>query len=234
MVRGFYAAASGMVAQIARQDVYASNLANASTVGYRRTQTVSSTFANDLAATLDGSSSASGGTDAVGVPLDLTQGALVSTDRPQDLALNGQGFFTIQTPQGVAYTRDGRFMLDAQKRLVTVQGYPVLGEKGPLTLPNSNYTVTAEGRVLSGKTEVGRLRIVEPTGLRPIGGNAYTATATRAARGFTIAQGMVEQSNVTAMQEMGRMMNGLRLYEANSSALRYQDESLATLAKLID
>jgi flagellar basal-body rod protein FlgF len=234
MIRGFYAAASGMVAQIARQDVFANNLANANTVGFRRGQTALATFASDLATAQGLSATAAGGGAAEAAKVDLAQGALLSTSRPFDLALNGAGFFVVQTPRGLAYTRDGRFSLDAKRRLVTAQGYAVLGDKGPLTLSGTDFTVSANGQITAAGKVVGKLRVVEPQGLQSAGGNVYTAAGTRPAKRFEVAQGVLEQANVNAMEEMGRMLNGQRLYEANATALRYQDESLATLARIVE
>ena len=143
MLRGLYTAASAMVAQTARQDVYANNLANVNSVGFRRGETVLGQFPADLLAAVGAAGQASGGVAATMPGLDLTQGPLVSTDRPQDLALTGDAFFTVQTPKGQAYTRDGRFQLDAQRRLTTLQGNLVLGERGPITLPSACLLYTS-------------------------------------------------------------------------------------------
>lgn len=234
MIRGLYAAASGMMAQIARQDTYANNLANASSVGYRRCRAAMGQFQADLAAVSRGGNSlrAAGGVSAVPAGLDLTQGTLQTTSRPLDLALSGDGFFVIQTARGVAYTRDGQFQLNSQNQLVDGQGRLVLGESGPLTLNSPDFTVSSTGDVTCAGLNAGKLRLVALQNPRALGGSLYGGREIPST-GCTVTQGMLEQSNVTAVREMGRMMNGYRLYEANASALRYQDETLSSLMKIV-
>lgn len=233
MIRGLYAAASGMMAQMARQDVYANNLANVNSVGFRRGQTVLGQFSTDLAAAAGSSASASGGATALPAALDLSQGTLSPTSRNLDLALSGDGFFVLQTPRGLVYTRDGQFSLDARKRLVNAQGCPVLGDKGPITIPSGDFTVDASGQITAQGQVVGKLRIETPVAPRPLGNACFAANRAQPAKAFTVSQGMLEQANVNAMQEMGRMMNGYRYYEANATALRYQDETLSSLMKVL-
>lgn len=233
MIRGLYAAASGMMAQMARQDVYANNLANVNSVGFRREQTVLGQFAANLAAAESTSATASGGTLALPAGLDLSQGPLCATSRNLDLALSGNGFFAIQTPRGLAYTRDGRFSLNAQNQLVNAQGYPVLGQQGPLAIPEGDFSVNTSGQITAGGKTIGTLRIETPVAPRPLGNACFAAASATPARGFTVNQGMIEQANVNAMQETGRMMDGYRYYEANANALRCQDETLSTLMKVV-
>jgi flagellar basal-body rod protein FlgG len=234
MLRGLYAAASGMMAQLARQDVYANNLANVNSVGFRRSQSVLGQFAEDLSAATGGTAArASGGVVATDAGLDLTSGIISSTNRQLDLALSGNGFFVLQTPDGLAYTRDGRFTLDAQKRLRSSQGYTVLGEQGPITLLNDNLTVDTSGQISCAGQAVARLRLALPVRPRPLGNACFAAAASQPARDCQVTQGAVEQSNVNGVREMGRMMNGYRFYEANATALRYQDETLSSLMKIV-
>ncbi len=225
MIRGLYAAASGMVAQMARQDVYAGNLANANSVGHRRGQVVLSSFEDNLAA------AATGGAKAVPAALDQSQGLLTTTGRNLDLAIDGPGFFTLQTPQGLAYTRDGRFRLAADNRLMTAAGYPVLTESGPVTLPSADFTITESGEIHSQGRALGCLRLTNLANPNPSGAGLYTGRPSPSSTSL-VKQGALEQSNVNAIREMGRMMNGYRLYEANASALRYQDETLSSLMRL--
>lgn len=234
MLRGFYASASGMVAQLARQDTYAANLANASTTGYRRLQTALGQFRQNLAAALQDSDGASGGTEVRPAGVDSSPGPLTTTASPTDLALSGNGFFTVQTARGLAYTRDGRFHLDDQQRLVTARGDLVLGQRGPITLPKAEFTVTASGQVTCAGQTVDTLRLAEPVKPQPLGEGLYRAVTPRPASGVTVTQGALEGSNVNTVQEMGRMLNGFRYYEANATALRYQDESLSALYKVVE
>lgn len=226
MIRGLYAAASGMVAQMARQDVYADNLANVNSVGFRRGQAVLQEFPVDLAG-----GAASGGTGAGTAGLDLSQGPLVSTQRTLDLAIKGDGFFVVQTPRGVSYTRNGQFQLDSQQHLVTNDGYPVLGDSGPITVSSPDFVVSSDGTVTCAGATAGKLSLVAVSNPQALGSGYYGGRASRTSDS-EVCQGSLEQSNVNAVQEMGRMMNGYRFYEANAAALRYQDETISSLMKV--
>jgi flagellar basal-body rod protein FlgG len=234
MITGLYAAANGMVAQIARQDSHAHNLANANTVGFRGTRTAISRFADSLAAAAGLGSRTAGAVCARAASLDTTDGPLVSTGNALDLAVSGPACFVVQTPTGVAYTADGRFRLDDQRRLVTQRGDQVLGETGPVTVPQGDVTINERGELLSQGQRFDRLRLAEPVDPEPLGAGLYRASQARPAQSTTVHQGMVEQSNVSTMLEMGRMLSGFRLYEANATALRYQDQSLGTLQKIVE
>jgi flagellar basal-body rod protein FlgG len=234
MIRGLYTAASGMMAQISRQEIYANNLANANSVGFRRGQVVMAGFDQSLAAAAQTLSPTAGGVTASAAGLDLTPGNLLTTQRPLDVALAGPGFFTLQAPQGPIYTRDGRFSLDARSRLIGANGALVLGANGPLTLPPGEVTITAQGEVFSGGKGVGRLQVVQLVNPQPVGQNCYSATRTEALATPVIVQGSLEQSNVNPIREVGRMTNGYRLYEANATALRQQDQTLESLLRTIE
>lgn len=233
MIRGLYAAASAMAAQMLRQEIYAHNLANANAPGFRRSQLALHSFAAELAAAAPQLGRATGGVRTTATRLDLSQGALLTTQGKYDLAISGDGFFVLQTPTGLVYTRDGRFQRDAAGRLVSRQGYPLLGEKGPIVLPAADFTVTAAGEIHCQGQIVDRLRLVVPLNPRPLGYGMYGATRVQPASGSTITQGALEQANVNPIQELGRMMQGLRFYEANATALRYQDESLESLWRIV-
>ncbi len=234
MVRGLYAAASGMMAQIARQDIHAHNLANANTVGFRGARAVVGRFADNLATAARVGSRTAGAVYVQAARHDPADGPLVRTDNPLDLALSGSACFVVQTPAGVAYTTDGRFRLDHQRRLVTQQGDLVLDETGPVVVPEGELTVTERGELFCRGQRLGQLRLVEPVNPEPIGRGLYRASQTQPPNAVTVHQGMVEQSNVSTMLEMAQMLSGFRLYEANATALRYQDQSLATLQRIVE
>jgi len=233
MLRGLYAAASAMAAQILRQEIYAHNLANTNAPGFRRSQLALHSFAAHLAAAAPQIGRATGGVRPTETHLDLSQGALLTTHGKYDLAITGDGFFVLQTPTGLAYTRDGRFQRDAAGRLVNRQGYFLLGEKGPIVLPAAEFSVTAAGEIHCQGQTVDRLRLVIPLNPRPLGYGLYGASRVQPALNNTITQGALEQANVNPIQELGRMMQGLRFYEANATALRYQDESLESLWRIV-
>jgi len=211
------AGASSLAAVSRKVEAIAHNLANASTAGYKR-------LTCDLV-----SGTASAGTGGKSITdrttVDFTQGHLVQTGRPLDLALFGKGFFVLETPQGELFTRHGVFQANAQGQLVEASGRTVAGEGGPIVLPpdagEASIRVAADGRVFASGREVGRLRIVEfadPSVLTPAGLNAFRAPRTapqEAAAATTVQQGFQEASNVQIVDELVGLITATRAYEAN-------------------
>ena len=149
MDSGYYAACAGLAAQTQALELVAHNLANLATTGYRGQET---TFRSLLAG--NGAVHASALNTAVnnfgvlsGSRLDLTSGSLIPTGNPLDVAVSGSGFFTVQSAQGVLYTRDGSFHLTPTGQLVTSEGNTVLGEQGPITLPTGNLAISSDGTI---------------------------------------------------------------------------------------
>ena len=163
MLRGLYTSATGMVAQQHRMDALANNLANVDTTGYKKDTSVHKAFPEMLIRRMNdtglykwpfGSSEVApvGGKLGMGVEQNETftvfeQGAMKPTSNSFDLAMDNKGFFSIQTPDGERYTRNGSFVLGKEGLLVTKEGYPVMGEKGPINIKANNFTVDSEGRV---------------------------------------------------------------------------------------
>jgi flagellar basal-body rod protein FlgF len=163
-----------------------------------------------------------------GLARDFSQGDLRQTGAPFDLAIAGSGFFRIQTPQGERYTRDGRFSVDAQNRLVTGQGYPVLDDGGgeitldPL-LPSP--TISLDGVVSQGNQRVAKLGVVDfPSAsvLSKQGDNLYANTSNAqptAAADAQVRQGMLEGSNVKPVLEVTNLIQISRAYEQVSQMI---------------
>jgi len=233
MVTGLYAAARGMMTQLEKHSVYADNLANANTTGYRR-QCVGQSSLNlnttTAPATNGQISFPTGG-------VDMGAGPVQETNNPLDIALRGAGLLSIQTPQGICYSRDGRLTLNSSRQLVTIDGHLVLGQNGPVTLPPGDVTISPEGNIIVGGQQVDRLAIVEfddPTNLRKLGGNLLQASAPPApAQSTTVAQGYIEGANVRVVSEMTAMMQCLRVYEANAAAFQEQAASIRSLMETV-
>lgn len=253
MIRGLYASATGMQAEARRLDVIANNLANANTVGYKRDTSVQSAFQQLLVNRLEDRDDATGRTAApqpvgplgLGTALQmtatrLTDGSLRYTGGALDAALAGEGFFAVQTPQGVRYTRDGAFMQDARGRLVTQAGHPVLVNGRPLTAPGRRLALTDDGTVLADDKPAGTLSIVAAGGagpLRKIGANLWAADGADAqlvvpagAGGYQLRAGYLETANLDPVHEMVEMIAAMRSYEANQKAVHAQDETLQKAA----
>ncbi len=163
MLRGLYTAATGMSAQMHRMDALSNNLANVDVTGYKKDTSVHKAFPEMLIRRFNddgvyrmpfGSMDTAPVVGKLGTGVEYNesytvfkQGSLQQTENPFDAALEGEGFFTIQTPQGERYTRNGSFHLGKEGLLVTKEGYPVLGENGPIRIKENNFTIDQKGRI---------------------------------------------------------------------------------------
>jgi flagellar basal-body rod protein FlgG len=229
MERGLYIAASGMVAEQARQDRVANDLANASTPGYKPSIAPQESFgAILLGRSVDGQpvGSLSAGVASATPVVDLSEGAVKETDEPLDFAIQGDGFFSVQSPQGVQYTRNGQLTLDANRRLVTSTGDPVLDAQGrTITLPNGTPVVAADGTISVSGKQVAKLALTSVNVTSSLGGGLYTGKTNGAATG-TVRQGALEGSGADPMTAMVDMMDSMRAYEAGQRVLHALDDSL--------
>lgn len=235
MIRSIYQAASAMMAQMARQLAISTDLSNVDTPGYRQQLSGINDFREMLLNRVAGGDARPIGSISTAVRLDqpkpdLSQGALVETGRPLDLAIGGAAFFTVETPQGLQYTRDGRFRLDEQRRLVTADDYPVLGEGGPITIPPGDVWVDPDGTVRVNDQVVGRLLLTEfPAGarLQLVEQNRYTSDGAGApSQTAGVSQGFIEQSNVDITRALTDMLAANRSYALAQRALQLADDSL--------
>lgn len=247
MIRGIYTSASGMMAEEERNAVITNNLANVNTVGYKKDIALTKEFSNVLLQRMnDGNSSAAIGKIGRGATIDTiatvhSQGSSLVTGNPLDLAIDGKGYFSVETANGVRYTRNGQFTRSAEGELVTSEGYPVLGEDGHIPLGDANsVTITPEGRVLVGDNtqpsatpnQVGKLEITAFTDEQQLtkqGDSLYQApdgAATDDTVTATLRQGVLEQSNVNAIAEMVNMINGQRAFDLNSKMLKIHTETV--------
>ena len=174
------------------------------------------------------------------------QGVLEYTGNPLHLAIVGEGFFKVQTPNGIAYTRAGNFTLDTQRRLVTLEGYPVLANgvpvvvdpgmtrEGYITMENSKLQVSPEGILSIDMTEIGRLDVVtfdDYSKLKKLGKNLYVSEGAQEIRAenYEIKQGYVEKSNVNPLKEMVNLIEIQRTFEAIQKSIRSLDEETERL-----
>jgi flagellar basal-body rod protein FlgG len=159
---------------------------------------------------------------------DLTQGALRQTGNPLDLALSGDGFLVVRTPQGVRYTRDGQLTLDAQGRLQTTTGFLVLGSDGkPITVGDPNtLSVGADGTVRSGTKKLGQIDVVSLTGEVKQGDTLFSGKPGAKPANTQIEQGYIEGSGVEPARAMVDMIVSLRAYEASQRVLHTIDDTL--------
>jgi flagellar basal-body rod protein FlgF len=221
MDRGLYVAASGMLAEQARQDQLANDLANLSTAGYKADRVSQGSFGQLLLSNTR--TGAAIGTAGLGVQVtkqttDFSQAALKQTDEPLDLAVEGQGWFAVRTAQGDRYTRDGSFQAGANGTLVDQLGNPVLGPgRQPVRL-KPDGTVDVQ--------QVGLFNVPNP---RKQGDSTFTGVARGPATG-TIKSGSLEGSGVDPARTMVDMMASMRTFESGQRAITTIDETLKQAA----
>lgn len=260
MIRSLWIAKTGLDAQQTQLDVISNNLANVSTNGFKRSRAV---FEDLLYQTLrqPGAQSSQQTTIPSGLMLGtgvrpistehiFTQGNLQLTGGPLDLAINGNGFFQIQMPDGtLAYTRDGSFQQDNTGQIVTSSGYAL---SPPITIPSNALTITVsrDGIVsitqpgTTATTQVGNIQLatfINNGGLQSVGENLYVETASSGAPtpntpgqngAGLLNQTYVETSNVNVAEELVNMIQTQRAYEMNSKAISTSDQMLARLTQL--
>jgi flagellar basal-body rod protein FlgG len=251
MFRGIYSGASAMLVQERMLDVTGNNLANVDTAGFRKRIAVNKSFPEVLMDRIERYADANPGPGqflpAGRVPIgtiplanvlsetamSTTQGVTQVTDNPLDVAIDGEGFFVVQDAAGnVFYTRQGRFLKDAQGRLVNHEGMTVQGDAGPLEIGDgSGAEINGEGILLVDGEQAGRLRLVNfdrPTYLKQEGRSLLSETADSGTpqdvEDPKFAAGALEHSNVSVVEEMVRMIEANRAYEAAGKTVTIQDE----------
>ena len=260
MVRSLYTAATGMMAQQMQIDVVSNNISNVNTIGYKKQR---AEFADLFYQTMEyaGTSTSTTTKSPTGINVGLgvrptavtkifTQGNFKETGNNLDIAIQGDGFFQVQLPDGrIAYTRDGAFKLDSEGNIVTSDGYKLIPN---ITLPADTVQVSigTDGIVSileAGQTkmqQVGQIQIakfINPAGLHSLGSNLYIDTSASGAPIVTtpgidgageVRQGFVEMSNVQLVEEMTDLITGQRAYDAASKAIVTSDEMLQTVNNL--
>ena len=212
MSSGIYVATAGAVAQSQALDTTANNIANASTAGFHGDRV---SFREALtAAKSPDITLVNAGTTRV----DGQAGALTQTGNPLDLALEGDGYFAVDTAQGVRYTRAGNFQLDDQRRLVTSEGLQVRGEAGAITIPPNaaQVDVASDGTISADGATVGKLQLVNfpATQLKREGGTLFSATGDPHGDPPKVRSGMLESSNVNVVRGVVDLVKVSRTYES--------------------
>ncbi len=225
---------AAMLNDVERLRTISQNLANVSTIGYKREIMVARPFADFMVShdTAVSPQRIPGGQPVVLSSIDTSDGSLRHTGNPLDLALEKSAFFVVRGEQGEVYTRQGNFRVDEQGRLVTSRGAVVLGESGDIRLTTTQPRIDQTGRVWDGNTQVAALRLVRipnPESLQRTGDGYYHPTAStniEAADNSRVRQGHLEAANVIPMQEMIRMIESVRHFEAGQRLIRGYDSML--------
>lgn len=237
---------ASMTNDVRQLNLISHNLANVSTAGFKRSLAVTEPFGPYLV-------SASGGLDrgtigALMVPqgrlmvqaMDPQPGVFTYTGNPLDIAIEGDGFFEVSSPQGTVYTRNGALRLDGNGRLVTAKGLVVQGVNGEIRLTGSSPSIDRQGRIWEGDQAIGQLRLVKfanPQTLTALGEGRYQGTDSGASEvaeaEVRLRQGYIEASNVNMMDEMVRLISTMRHFEFNQKVLKGYDEMLETVIRTI-
>jgi len=229
MIKGIYTSAMAMRQGILRQEISASNLANAGTTGFKRDRL----FSQELTSAEGQPENSDPLSKNVGTWTEFSQGAFVPTGGTMDFALQSKGFFVVSDGQGESYTRDGHFERNSEGQLVDVQGRLVQGEGGNITVPSGLVTVSADGHINVEGVAIDKLRVVDfdnPQTLRKAAGSAFVKSpetgVEQSVDSPVVRQGFLENSNVDTVKEMVEMISTARNYEINAKLLTTQDATL--------
>lgn len=245
MVRGLYTAATGMMVQSKKMDIISNDLANVNTTGYKKDETIISSFPDILTSKIGGQDVTGQNVKPIGnmslgarvdeVYTSFTQGSLIKTDGVVDIAVQGDGFLSIGTPAGVAYTRDGQFSINGEGFIVTKEGYSVLGQEGPISVgeeylnAGGSIKIDEKGNLIVNGEAMDTLALVDFADKRTLtkmGDNLYTSITAPTEFGGSIIQGFIEASNVNPVTAMVDMITVSRAYEANQKMIQTQDTLL--------
>ncbi len=248
MVRGIYTAAFGMLAKSLKMDVVTNNLANIDTYGYKGERVAFKSFPQYLIhrindtylKTMDGNMDlrpmvglSTFGTIIEEIRTDFTQGNVIITGNPLDLAIIGDAFFTVKTPFGIRMTRSGNFSLNTKGELVTMDGFNVLGEKGNIVVKEGNLRIDGKGNIFVNDEFVDKLKMVTVEDLSKIrkeGHNLFIFEDGEEkilnAQNYEVKQEALEKANVNPVVCMVNIIDLMRQYEANQRIITITDDTL--------
>ncbi len=250
MIKGLYTSASGMLPLQFRQELTANNLSNSNTAGYKQDQAfvreliTADLFLNENQIASSGQrpqqvnisppafrAAVGDSSQVVQQFTDFSQGPMEVTGNMLNLALEGDGFFTIETPGGLQYTRNGSFSINEDGELVTSQGHVVLGVDGPINVAGGTINILANGGVAVGGVQRGSLLITDfpkPYEMAKVSDSLFVPTGGggQDAQNVSVQQGMLEGSNGHPLDQMVKMIEISRLFELGQRAIRLQDETL--------
>jgi flagellar basal-body rod protein FlgG len=237
MSDGIYRATAGALIQQLRLDILSNNLANINTVGFKEDRAHFELIPEEMSEISEPAADAAAmlaptlsGDPYLQYYVNFSQGPLNLTGNPLDLAISGDGFFNVQTPDGVQYTRKGNFVLAENGLLVTQEGYPVQGQNGNIELMGESITVGEDGSIQVDGSTVATLSIThfhEPQKLQKAGASLFVlpedAVSGEPSDSFNIMQGYVEMANVDPVRGMVEMIEALRVFEAYQKMLETLD-----------
>lgn len=234
MSNAIYATLARQHGLMQEMQVVSNNLANSSTTGYKTDRAI---FAEFLVNTGSDASPLSMGSLA-GHSFEMEQGGLKVTGGQFDLAVQGEGYFTVDTPQGTRLTRAGHFQLSADGTLMDMNGSNVLNAGGgPITIPPeaTNLAIAGDGTISANGLQIDQVAVVVPDGELMRDSNTYFSAEGGfvPAKDFGVVQGALEQSNVSPVLEVSRMIEVQRAYEAGQTLLETEDKRIGQLISAV-
>ena len=238
MIKGLYTSARGMTPETSKLEIAAHNIANVSTTGFKRTKIFDGILTREASGpVINGAGSIK---NDFRVSVDFAQGEMRETKNPLDVAMIGDGFFVLETPEGPMYTRNGNFTLGADGTLISGNGFPVQGEQGTIRIPDTDKTpvtslmINEKGEIYLGEKKLDRIRTVDFTDkdvLHPENNNLFSAPEDVtpedvAAPAVTVHQGYLEESNVDIIKEMIAMIDSRQSFETSQKMIRSQETTL--------
>lgn len=238
MNSGMYSALSGSIAAMKRLDVISNNLANVNTPGFKKDKML---FESMLNGNVNPPAVPQGSTaDPIlqkdSIFIDYGAGSVTQTGNTLDMAIDGDGFFVVNTPNGPAYTRQGNFRISSDGTLVTSDGYPVMGDGGPLTIPGGSVDVSSSGLITVDSLPSGTLNVVDfpkPYKLTKVGSALFVPTDPQnkpQAATASVSQGHLEGSNVETITEMVQMIETNRYFDSCQRVIRGFDDMASKAA----
>ena len=234
MIRGIYQSTAGMNYLRYKQEITSNNIANAVTTGFKKDRVFLRTLRNIDAEARMNATERRNIDNADEHYTEYVQGRLSATNNPLDFALDGPGFFSVETANGIRYTRNGNLALNADRQLVTSNGFPLLGENGTIQVNGNEAWIDDNGYVYVDGAQADRLVLVEfenPQQLEKQGDGLYAnpagmPPAIQGAPNTVIRQGMLEDSNVNIIEEMVNLIAQTQDFESGQKSITMQDETL--------
>ena len=239
MISGLYTSEAAMQPMMARMEVIANNLANINSTGFKRDRVFIRMLTDSTTALAEGAGGELAGVETTKV-IDFAEGSLHQTGNPFDLAIQGSGFFVLDTPLGVRYTRNGNFKLNTEGVLVTGDGYPVMASTGRVQIPRldktqqANIRISEAGEVTIDKDTFAKIRIVDFDRLDLLKKDEQSMFIADSGEQViegpgaltSVRQGFLEESNVEGINEMIEMIELHRHFEMKQKAIQAQSTTL--------
>lgn len=232
MIKGIQRSGSGMIPRVQKQEAIANNIANVGTAGFKKEVVFTHELSKAHRKTVPKETDWEIPTTS-GIHTHLAQGTFDKTDNPLDLAIDGEGYFKLESPEGkTVLTRSGTFQVDNSGYIVFPGGFRLSSEGGPIQVAEGTVNVSQNGEVSVNGTVSGQISLVtisDPQKLLRIGGALHVAPESeelQPVRDAAIRQGYLETANVDVVTEMVDMIVTYRIYEANAKALQTQDTTL--------